>query len=149
MGYSLFHLPFSCVSFLTYNLLCVFLQGGCGEGCSQGLPGVPGMSKGEKGDTGKPGVTPLDSCDLVRLWGTGSFVLKHFQLPFVWNVAGNCVHCWVLMNVKVLHRLMWEDVSPTWCCTKSQTWLMTSSLVCSPVFGETAESTGDTTSGQL
>lgn len=60
---------FFLCQFLAYKLLCLFLQGGCGEGCSQGLPGVPGMSgaKGEKGDTGKPGVTPLDSCDMVRL----------------------------------------------------------------------------------
>lgn len=48
----------------------VFLQANCGgEGCSQGLPGVPGMAgaKEEKGDSGKPGVTPMDSCDRVRL----------------------------------------------------------------------------------
>lgn len=51
----------------------MFLQGGCGEGCTQGLPGVPGMAaaKGESGDPGKPGVTPLDSCDMVRPGGTG------------------------------------------------------------------------------
>lgn len=48
--------------------LCV-TQDDCEGGCSQGLPGVPGMvgAKGEKGDQGRPGVTPLDSCDLVRL----------------------------------------------------------------------------------
>lgn len=63
------------------QFLCVFLQGDCGEGCSQGLPGVPGTAgdKGEKGDIGKPGVTPLDSCDKVRLWGTGSSSFKTFS----------------------------------------------------------------------
>lgn len=52
-------------------VVVVLLQGNCGgEGCSQGLPGVPGMAGGkeEKGDSGKPGVTPMDSCDRVRLY---------------------------------------------------------------------------------
>lgn len=59
-------LPFLCLE----THLRIFLQANCGsEGCSQGLPGVPGMAGGkeEKGDGGKPGVTPMDSCDRVRL----------------------------------------------------------------------------------
>lgn len=68
--------------FLGHETCCVFLQGGCGEGCSHGLPGVPGMAgaKGESGDTGKPGVTPLDSCDMVRPSGTGRNI---FSIPFM------------------------------------------------------------------
>lgn len=64
---------------LGHETCCVFLQGGCGEGCTQGLPGVPGMAvaKGENGDLGKPGVTPLDSCDMVRPQRTG----KTFSAP--------------------------------------------------------------------
>lgn len=58
----------------------VFLQANCGgEGCSQGLPGVPGMAgaKEEKGDSGKPGVTPMDSCDRVRLLGGSLWDLQN------------------------------------------------------------------------
>lgn len=66
--------------------MCVhsITQQDCGDNCSQGLPGVPGLAgaKGEKGDEGKPGVTTLDSCDRVRLGGTGSFVSKHFQQSY-------------------------------------------------------------------
>lgn len=71
-------LCFCPCQFPGHETCCVFLQGGCGEGCSHGLPGVPGMAgaKGESGDTGKPGVTPLDSCDMVRPSGTGRNILS-------------------------------------------------------------------------
>lgn len=64
--------------------VCVVLQGDCGEGCSQGLPGVPGMAgaKGEKGDIGKPGITPLDSCDKVRNWGLLGFGAFLYHSPY-------------------------------------------------------------------
>jgi len=57
--------------------VCSTTQEGCKDGdCSQGSPGVPGTAgaKGEKGDQGKPGVTPLDSCDQVRLGSPRSCV---------------------------------------------------------------------------
>lgn len=82
-------LSFFCDAKKKHNkktVVCMFLQEGCGEGCSQGLPGVPGMAgaKGEKGEEGKPGVNPLDSCDRVRLWGTGSFCWNMFS--FTWTM---------------------------------------------------------------
>lgn len=73
--------------------VCSITQEGCGENCSQGLPGVPGMAgaKGEKGDEGKTGITQLDSCDRVRLGGTGTYLLKHFQLHYVILHIQNCI----------------------------------------------------------
>lgn len=151
------------------TVVYVFLQGGCGEGCSQGLPGVPGTAgaKGEKGDTGKPGVTPLDSCDRVRLWGTGSFLSQRFQLPFMilhiqnhvtnstvtvfvvvlwWMQNGNPSFCIVFKFAWLDVRSYHSDMIP---CQQSDLALITSSLVCFPVFGETAERAGNRTSGQL
>lgn len=34
-------------------------------------------AKGENGDTGKPGVTPLDSCDMVRPGGNWEDIVQH------------------------------------------------------------------------
>lgn len=100
---------------------CQFLgQGGCGEGCTQGLPGVPGMAvaKGGSGDTGKPGVTPLDSCDMVRPWGTGRNIFEHpsMILPsqnhttlLWWMQNGSLLFCIVCMAW--LEELsLWPDV---------------------------------------
>lgn len=37
-------------------------------------------AKGENGDSGKPGVTPLDSCDMVRPGGNWEDIFQH---PFM------------------------------------------------------------------
>lgn len=76
---------FFCYIFALVNSTYVLLQGNCGgEGCSQGLPGVPGMASGkeEKGDSGKPGVTPMDSCDRVRLYRGALRICR-----MMWNVT--------------------------------------------------------------
>lgn len=65
------------ISIYTVSHISMCMTQGCEGGCSQGLPGVPGIvgAKGEKGDQGKPGVTPLDSCDKVRLGDMGIYAI--------------------------------------------------------------------------
>lgn len=47
-------------------------------------------AKGEKGDDGKPGVTPLDSCDRVRV---DVFLLRHFQRHLMIARVQNHTNC--------------------------------------------------------
>lgn len=81
--------------FLCLNNYLSTTQKGCEDGnCSIGIPGVPGTTgaKGEKGDQGKPGVTPLDSCDKVRLAGTGSSLSLSFFLD-VSSYPSDIIQC--------------------------------------------------------
>ena len=134
------------------NCLCIFLQEGCGESCSQGSPGVPGMAgaKGEKGDDGKPGVTPLDSCDRVRVdvscWLSISRIIAVVTNGTVDSLV---VVLWQMQNGNpsfcIVFKFAWHDVR------SYQSDMMPAVITYSrllPVFGETSERAGDTSSGQ-
>lgn len=151
--------------------VCATTQKDCGEGCSKGLPGVPGMAgaKGEKGDEGKPGVTQLDSCDRVRLGERDSFLAETFSAslhnsptPESYQHHLTCGHwawCCALINAEwqalIVHWIhvcmagcvflsVWHNIVPA---VKPR---CDNFLCCLfPVFRETAERTGDTSSGQL